>query len=474
MTSGTPGSAPGSAQGTAPDGVTSEPPIGRELFKLALPILASQTLRLAFQWIDALWVRGLGVRATAAITTSVFVIWCVYALNDVFGVGLSAYVSQLIGAGDRPRAGLAAWKGLRASFLLGLLAAGFGVAFARDIFRLMDPLGAVVEEGTAYLRIVLLGAPLLMTALSCESVMRAAGDTRTPFRIDLLGVAINAVLAPMMIYGWGPFARMGIAGAAWSTVIAQGAMLACYVFLAWRGHPSFPLARRAPGLPVRIAGLARVGVPAALISMLFSVVYIAFVRSASAQGAAAIAVVGMVNRIEAIQFILSVSLGLAGASILGRSLGAGRPDRALAVIRAGQRWSFALALVMTVLYLAAPRMFLALFTRDPQAFAIGVPYLRVLAFAILPTAIEIVTAEAVIGSGHTTAISVIFTVFSLVRIPLAFLVPRWTHSGVLGIAVLITVTCWMRAACILAWVARGTWRQGLAGALHGGAGSPPA
>ena len=452
----------------------AEPPIARELARLAVPILASQALRLAFQWIDALWVRGLGVTATAAITTSVFVLWSVYALNDVFAVGLSAYVSQLIGAGDRQRAGVAAWKGLRAAFLLGILAAIAGLVFAKDVFRLMDPGGSVVESGGAYLRIVLLGAPLLMASLSAESVMRAAGDTRTPFQIDVLGVVLNVVLAPILIYGWGPVPRLGIAGAALSTVLAQGGMLSCYAVLAWRRHPAFPLARRAPGLPVRITGLARVGVPAALISILFSVVYIAFVRSASSQGAAAIAVVGMANRIEAIQFILSLSIGLAGASILGRSLGAGRPDRARAVIRTGQRWAFALALVMTVLYLAVPRMFLSLFTQDPAAFAIGVPYLRLLAFAILPTAIEIVTAEAVIGSGHTTAISVIFTVFSLLRIPLAFLIPRWTHSGVLGIAMLISVTCWLRAACILAWVARGTWLRGLAGTLHAGAAPPGA
>ena len=460
MSAASPGASPAARGGDAT-------PIARELIALALPILASQALRLAFQWIDALWVRGLGVRATAAITTSVFVMWCVYALNDVFGVGLSAYVSQLIGAGERQRAGLAAWKGIRAAFVMGVCAAIGGGFFARDIFRLMDPAGTVVEEGAAYLRVVLLGAPLLMTALSCESVLRAAGDTRTPLRIDALAIALNAVLAPLFIYGAGPVPRMGVVGAALATVFAQGVMFACYVVLAWRRHPSFPLARRAPGPPVHIGGLARVGVPAALISILFSVVYIAFVRSASAHGVAAIAVVGVANRIEAIQFIVSAAIGLAAASILGRSLGAGRPDRAVAVIRTGQRWAFVLATVMSVLFLVVPRFFLAMFTQDPAAFAIGVPYLRILAFAVIPTAIEVVTAEAVIGSGHTTAISVIFSVFSLARIPLAFLVPRWTHSGVLGIAGLISVTCWLRAACILAWVARGTWRGGLAGTLHG-------
>ncbi|HTR96932.1 MAG TPA: MATE family efflux transporter, partial [Candidatus Acidoferrales bacterium] len=101
-----------SADAPRPAPLTGSAP--RALLRLALPILASQALRLAFQWVDALWVRGLGTSATAAITTSIFVLWCVISLNDVFGIGLSAYVSQLIGAGERRRAGVAAWKGLRA------------------------------------------------------------------------------------------------------------------------------------------------------------------------------------------------------------------------------------------------------------------------------------------------------------------------------------------------------------------------
>ena len=80
-----------------------ESPVPGTLFRLALPVLASQALRLAFQWVDAMWVKGLGVQATAAVTTSVFVLWTAYSLNDVFGAGLSAYVSQLIGAGERAR-----------------------------------------------------------------------------------------------------------------------------------------------------------------------------------------------------------------------------------------------------------------------------------------------------------------------------------------------------------------------------------
>ena len=120
-------------------------PVASALVRLALPVLASQTLRLAFQWVDALWVRDLGVNATAAITTSVFVMWIVYSLHDIFGIGISASVSQLIGAGYRARAGVAPWKGIQASAGMGLVGVALGVCGSKPTVSAMATSGRIVE-----------------------------------------------------------------------------------------------------------------------------------------------------------------------------------------------------------------------------------------------------------------------------------------------------------------------------------------
>ncbi|OGF22438.1 MAG: hypothetical protein A2V63_07105 [Candidatus Eisenbacteria bacterium RBG_19FT_COMBO_70_11] len=119
-----------------------------------------------------------------------------------------------------------------------------------------------------------------------------------------------------------------------------------------------------------------------------------------------------------------------------------------------------------------PDVFIGLFTHDPDAHRLGVPYLRVVTACLLFSGVEIVTAESIMGSGHTAAISWIFGTFSVLRIPLAFLVPRWTGSGVLGIAWVITLTCIARSLLILGWARRGTWKGGLGTQLHG-RGPPP-
>jgi putative MATE family efflux protein len=456
------------APAAPPRGVTA--PIGRELVRLAVPVLLSQFLRLGYQWTDAVWVRGLGVDATASVTSSIFVLWWVMSLNDVFAVGVTAYASQLIGAGERRRAGLAAWKGIRASALLGLLAAAAGLVAAPGVFGLMGADPGLQRTGGQYLAIVLAGSPFLMVALTCENLMRSAGDTRTPLLFDLVALGINAVVSPLLVYGVGPLPHLGVAGAAWGTVLAQVILVGLFLNAARRGHRALPLTRSAEGPPIRLRGMVRVGLPVAIIGSMFSVVYVAFARAASAWGPASMAVVGIVNRIEGLQFISSVALGMAAATLVGQNLGAGRPDRAIAAVKTANLWSVGITVVVSVLMSVWPEVFLRVFSPDPEVLRIGVPYLRVLVLCFVVNGLEIVTSEAILASGHTRAMSVIFTTFSLARIPLAFVVPEWTGTGTVGIAWVITVTCLVRGLLIVAWASRGTWTRGLRRELHGEAG----
>ena len=452
------------SEAAAPRGVTG--PIPRELLRLAVPVLASQLLRVGYQWVDALWVRGLGVEATAAVTTSMFVMWTVYSLIDIFGGGVSAYVSQLMGAGERRRAGFVAWQGLRAVALLGLACGVLGLFGARHVYQFMHASPGVVEQGGRFLSIVAMGAALPMTAFMSEAIMRASGNTRVPLAIDLCAIALNALLDPLLIYGLGPFPRLGVAGAALATVIAQAASVVCYAWIAWRRHPCFPLARRAAVAPVRLRALAKVGLPTALIGIMFSLVYLAFSRSAARYGAASLAIVGIANRIEAIVFVVGISVGIAGAALVGQNLGAGLPERAVRTIRTGLTWSIWISLALTATIASWPHVFVGLFTRDAEALRIGVPYLRILAICLPATAIEMVTAEAIMGSGHTRVLSLIYNAVSLIRIPLAFWIPELLHDGAVGIAWVITVTCIARTVAIVVWALKGTWKRGLAQELR--------
>src|SRR5262249_27735850 len=152
-----------------------------------------------------------------------------------------------------------------ASFFMGLFGTALGLFAARGFFRLMHAEPGIVDAGGRYLAVVLAASPLILIANTCECVMRAAGDTRTPPVLDSCALSRNALLAPLLIFGLCPFPRLGVAGAAWATAVAQAALVGGYAVTALRGHAAFPFARRAAGPPVRLAAMARVGVPAAII-----------------------------------------------------------------------------------------------------------------------------------------------------------------------------------------------------------------
>ena len=449
-------------------------PIPSTLLRMLLPILASHALRIAYQWVDALWVRGLGVEATAAVTTSVFVMWWMYSLNDIFAIGVVAYVSQLLGAGERDRAGAAAFLAVRGTLFLGLIGSAMGMFFARDIFSLMTGEPGTLDAGTRYLSVVLAGSPMYLFVLTSEGVLRASGETRIPFLIDLFAIGINFALDPLLIYGFGVIPGFGVSGAAWATLIAQAIMAVSYIVLARRGHHAYPIRRTAPGPAVKLSGIFRVGLPAAFIGLLFSIVYIAFAASAGEYGPAALAVVGIVNRLEALEYLVAMAVGLAGAALVGQNLGARKPERAVQVIRLGTRWVVIYSAILSVFMMVFPEFFLSLFTSDPEALRLGVPYLRIVAWCFVFNGIEIVVAESILGSGHTVVISVIFGVFSLLRLPLAFIAPKLFGLEVLGIAWVIAITCVVRSLVIVAWAMRGTWKRGLHTALQGATGTDAA
>ena len=137
------------------------------------------------------------------------------------------------------------------------------------------------------------------------------------------------------------------------------------------------------------------------------------------------------------------------------------------MIRTGLKWNLWMSATLTLVFLLFPEFFIKLFTRDAETLRVGVPYLRILSLCLVFNGVEIVTMESILGSGHTVAFSWIFSTFSLLRIPLAFLVPDWTGTGALGIAWVISITCIVRAVIIAGWAMRGTWTRGLRRELHG-------
>jgi putative MATE family efflux protein len=449
-------------------------PLLSALVRLAAPVVVMQACHTAFHLVNVMWVGQLGAAATAAVTTSFFLLWTLYAIADITGVGTTATVARHVGAGERAQAGHAAAQAALLAVLIGLGVSVVGVLGIEPLYRAIGTAPDVARIATSYLRIQLGFAFVSMLYVWAESTMRAAGDTRTPLIVIASSLALNAALDPLLIFGLGPFPRLGVDGAAIATVIAQAFAVGWFLVLARRGHPAFPLERRAlrrfePGFAL---GLARIGVPYALIGILFSGVYLYFAHVAARFGTAAVAVVGVSNRIESVTYLVAAGFGLACEAIVGQNLGAHRPDRAgrAAWLSAGLMGAFGTA--FAIVMLVFPAALLAVFTRDPEVVRAGIPYVRLLAITQGITGVELVLNGAFSGAGDTVPPMVISTTMSLLRLPLAWWFAVTLGLGLSGLALMITITCAVRTLILAWWFRRGGWRPKALATLPPAASSP--
>lgn len=448
----------------------------REILRLALPAAGSAALVLAHRAADMAWVRHLGDAATAGLSVGMITVWLYSAVGALIGTGLTALVARYAGAGRGDAAAYMASQGLRWSAAVGAGAALLGWFASPWIYRAADAAPEVAAYGTLYTRIYWGGGAAILMQLASDAVFRARGDTRTPFAIGLLSVALNVLLDPLLIFGWGPLPALGVGGAALANVasFAVGVLLSVRA-LRRRGwiapaRPDDAALRFVPGTllgrPGRLgldravfARLSRVGVPLAFSSLLFNLIYLVLHRLASeAGGPAAQAGLGIGHNGEGVAFVLGIGWASAAAALVGRSLGAGRPDDAERFAwTAAWQCAGLCALWGLVLFLASGPI-AGVFAESPAALEHGAAYLRVVALCLVPQALELVLDGAFGGAGLTVPPLVVGATFSLLRIPLAALAVHQLGWGAAGIWAVISLTAGLRGLACALWFARGTWK----------------
>ncbi len=441
------------------------PPVSREVFRLAWPVVLSESLHTLFHVADLMWVGRLGAAATAAISSSIFTLWVVQSLAHLVAVGVTAQVARAVGAGDRPRAARAASQSWILAVSIGSSIAVAGIFLSAPLFRLLATTEDVAQAGSAYLLISALGAPLLFLEVASSACLRAAGDTRTPMWITASALIANVLLAPFLIYGWAGLPPLGVPGAAIATLICHVGAAAAFVRLAFMGHPSFPFDRASLGRPDRPVLLEqiRIGVPMSIVGILFSVNYMIFARLAAPFGAAAIAVIGIGNRIESVTYLGADGFGVAAATLVGQNLGAGLPKRAARCARLAAACMATGGAVVMLAMLTIPAMLITVFSSDAGVLAAGVPYMRILGLCQIATGIEGVLSLAFAGAGDTLPPMTIHLVFGALRPVLAAALAGPLGFGLNGIAITIAVSCILRAIILSALFVTGRWARARVG-----------
>jgi putative MATE family efflux protein len=424
------------------------------IVRVALPAVASSLLMTLFASVDAFWVgTRIGPAGLASVSTSLFWIWMIVSLAEMIGVGLTAVAARRYGEGRNAEAARLAGDTMIFAVVLGVVVSLAGTRLIELLFAMMDTPPDVTALGRAYLRTYLIGTPLIYGFFAVDASFRASGDTRTPFVLLLASVGVTLVLDPALILGFGPFPRLGIAGAAIATLSTRGAAFVMGTAIATRRG----LLRVGRFEWQRVRPVCRVGLPTAITGMTFSLIYVFLTRTTTRFGTPALAALGIGHRVESWLFMIGVGFGAATAAIVGQNLGAGRADRAARAGWMATGFCTLLGVVAFALELGIPNQFASLFTSDRATIAEAVKYLRIASISQLAVCAEVVLEGALGGAGETVPPMLASTALTASRVPLAgWAADRWGSAGIWWV---ISLTAMGRGIAMAALWRIGRWRR---------------
>jgi putative MATE family efflux protein len=427
------------------------------LLYLALPAVSTNFLQAAFNLVDIFWVGRLGAEALAAVSTATFLIWAIFSLAHLLSVGVGALVGRAVGAGEPREADRITYQGTAWSVIAGVAVAG-GVPLLPLLFRIMGTSPGVSEAGVSYVGIQLASGPLFFLMFVTDSAFRSRGDARTPMRLLFIAVLLNLVLDPVLIFGVGPVPALGVAGAAWATVLSRGIAVVLALWLL-RGSLATGLARGWLPHVATLGRLVRIGTPLGLSSLLFCAVYIWLARITAPFGSEALAALGVGHRVESLSYLLCLGFGSAAAALVAQNLGAGKPDRAAACARRAMLLLAGVEGVFTLLFLLLGAPIVRLFTPDALVVAHGASYLAIVAWSQVFMAMEILYEATFGGAGSTFPPMAVSVPLTAARIPLAWLLAVQLGWGLAGVWWAISLTTVAKGIVLGAWWAAGTWRD---------------
>jgi len=348
--------------------------------------------------------------ALAAVGMSMQFMMVINVLMTLYVVGGNALISRFIGQGRKRRASALLFALTVFAIILSFFVAIAGYEGSRWIYEVMGSLPDVVEQGSAYFKILSLGIVVIFIDNLLYNALSAAGDTKSSLYIKLLSAAINAGLNYLFIFGHFGFEAMGIEGAAIATIIAYSFNVVAYYILIKKMNAKLDF------LPlIRMKDLVRVwhvGWGAALDRAISSMSFLVFVSIITAYGTAELAGYQVGLRIEGIAFMPGFGFAIAGMALVGQNIGARAHDKAYKMGIISGRIAYIFMGSVGVVLILFPEFLVAFFTQDAQTIDVASKYLILVGLAQIPLAIMFVYSAALRGAGATKT-TLKINVFSL-------------------------------------------------------------
>jgi putative MATE family efflux protein len=404
--------------------------------------------------VDSIFVARLSEDALAALSLAFPIQMVQIAVAVGTGVGASSLISRALGRGNQQGAEKAASHVLLLALVYGAIAAFIGVFFPEKLIGMFtdDPL--LIDYGTRYIWIILVGATAMYIPMIANSILRGEGNTFIPMITMLIGSIMNIILDPLFIFGYGFFPRMGIEGAAVATVLSRIISGSFIVYMLFKGENQVKVSFRGFEFDFSvIKDIYQVGFPAVLMQVLASVMVGGLNKILDGYSSTAIAAMGIYFRLQSFVFMPVFGLNQGYLPIVGYNFGYNNSNRVKEAMKAGFLTGFAFTVMGFAIFQLFPEQLIMLFGDSPELMEIGVKALRIIsiAFPVIGPAIVGGTTFQAVGKGMPSLI-LSFSRQIIILLPLAFLLGRigglnliWYAFPIAELIAVVWMAVWLKS-----------------------------
>ena len=409
--------------------------IVEKLVKIAIPIMATSFIQIAYNLIDMMWVGKNGSNSVAAVGTAGFYPWLAMAFVMFSKIGGEVKVAQSMGEKNTKEVKSYIKSSIELNVFLSITYTLVLILFNKqliDIFNLGDL--EVITMSRQYLVILAIGMIFYFINPVFTSIFIGLGNSSIPFRINTIGLIANIILDPLLIFGFGPIEALGTNGAGIATITAQIIVTCVFVGYIIKNKIEYFKVKYFRNIELEyFKTLYKLGLPVAIQNALFTLISMAMGVIVASFGPVAVAVQKVGSQIESISWMSADGFASALSTFTGQNYGAYKFDRINKGSKIGLIGALIWGSITTLVLVFLGDIIFRAFINEPDAIIKGVDYLKILGYSQLFMCIEITITGILKGLGRTYIPSVTSIVLNLARIPMAIVLSKPDILGINGI-----------------------------------------
>lgn len=399
--------------------------IYRNLIILSLPIMCTSFIQMSYTLMDTFWVGKLGTEAIVAVGIVSFIVWFAESVVLIPKTGIEIGVSYSIGAKDDKQFKIyiasSITIGLFLAFILGCIFYFLRIEIVK-FFNIKNDL--VINNAIKYLKIVILGLPFVFLNPIFSGIFNGSANSKIPFIANSIGLFLNIILDPILIYGYFGFFSFGVEGAAIATVFSQFVVTVIFLIFSFFNKKILKGLNLFSNFSISISKeVIKLGVPIAFKSFIFIFISTILLRIIANYGQSAVAAENVAVQIEAINWMSVEGFSIALCTFVSQNYGAKNYKNIIQGYKKGLRIILSIGIFCMLFLFFSSTYIINLFVKSDniQTIKDAISYLKILAFSEIFLSLEIGISGMFNGLKNTKTPTIISTICNALRIPLAFL-----------------------------------------------------